>query len=77
MFLISFFHADKPVAISWPQRGDISFENVSLRYEGQTEDVIKNLSLNIPAGQRVSNKEIKKEINKLWKEFVQNKISCH
>ncbi|KAM7354688.1 sulfonylurea receptor [Cochliomyia hominivorax] len=43
----------KPVAISWPQRGDISFENVSLRYEGQTEDVIKNLNLTIPAGQRI------------------------
>ncbi|KAI8119905.1 ATP-binding cassette sub-family C member Sur, partial [Lucilia cuprina] len=42
-----------PVAISWPQRGDISFENVSLRYEGQPEDVIKNLNLTIPAGQRI------------------------
>ncbi|XP_019895246.1 ATP-binding cassette sub-family C member Sur isoform X2 [Musca domestica] len=43
----------KPVAISWPQRGDISFENVSLRYEGQQEDVIRNLNLKIPAGQRI------------------------
>ncbi|TMW53931.1 hypothetical protein DOY81_000988 [Sarcophaga bullata] len=42
-----------PVPISWPQRGDISFENVSLRYEGQQEDVIKNLNLKIPAGQRI------------------------
>ncbi|XP_073824005.1 sulfonylurea receptor [Musca autumnalis] len=43
----------KPVAISWPQRGDISFENVSLRYEGQQVDVIRNLNLKIPAGQRI------------------------
>ncbi|XP_065358147.1 ATP-binding cassette sub-family C member Sur [Calliphora vicina] len=43
----------KPVAISWPQRGDISFENVSLRYEGQPEDVIKNLNLTIASGQRI------------------------
>uniref|UniRef100_A0A1A9ZP07 ATP-binding cassette sub-family C member Sur n=1 Tax=Glossina pallidipes TaxID=7398 RepID=A0A1A9ZP07_GLOPL len=39
--------------ISWPHRGDIYFENISLRYEGQQEDVIKNLTLFIPAGQRV------------------------
>ncbi|XP_075149498.1 sulfonylurea receptor [Haematobia irritans] len=43
----------KPVAISWPQRGDISFENVSSRYEGQHENVIRNLNLTIPAGQRI------------------------
>lgn len=53
------FLIDKPVAISWPQRGDISFENVSLRYEGQQEDVIRNLNLKIPAGQRVSYKMYK------------------
>ncbi|XP_037885915.1 ATP-binding cassette sub-family C member Sur isoform X2 [Glossina fuscipes] len=39
--------------ISWPHRGDIYFKNISLRYEGQQEDVIKNLTLFIPAGQRV------------------------
>ncbi|XP_017075895.2 ATP-binding cassette sub-family C member Sur [Drosophila eugracilis] len=41
------------VPISWPQRGDIFFDNVSLRYEGQTENVISNLTLKIPAGQRI------------------------
>ncbi|EDV58465.2 ATP-binding cassette sub-family C member Sur [Drosophila erecta] len=41
------------VAISWPQRGDINFDNVSLRYEGQTQNVISNLTLKIPAGQRI------------------------
>ncbi|SPP85605.1 ATP-binding cassette sub-family C member Sur [Drosophila guanche] len=41
------------VPISWPQRGDISFENVSLRYEGQTQNVISGLTLKIPAGQRL------------------------
>ncbi|XP_017856779.1 PREDICTED: ATP-binding cassette sub-family C member Sur [Drosophila arizonae] len=42
------------VPISWPQRGDISFEDVSLRYEGQRQNVISHLNLKIPAGQRVS-----------------------
>ncbi|XP_062706758.1 ATP-binding cassette sub-family C member Sur isoform X3 [Aedes albopictus] len=42
----------KPVPISWPQKGDIVFENVSLRYESQKENVITNLNLTIPAGQR-------------------------
>ncbi|EDV32266.2 uncharacterized protein Dana_GF14135 [Drosophila ananassae] len=41
------------VPISWPQRGDINFDNVSLRYEGQEENVISNLTLKIPAGQRI------------------------
>ncbi|XP_055635948.1 ATP-binding cassette sub-family C member Sur isoform X2 [Toxorhynchites rutilus septentrionalis] len=43
----------KVVPISWPQKGDIVFENVSLRYEGQEENVITNLNLNIPTGQRI------------------------
>ncbi|KAH8334240.1 hypothetical protein KR059_007880 [Drosophila kikkawai] len=41
------------VPISWPQRGDISFDNVSLRYEGQKQNVISDLTLKIPAGQRI------------------------
>ncbi|XP_043649909.1 ATP-binding cassette sub-family C member Sur isoform X2 [Drosophila teissieri] len=41
------------VPISWPQRGDIHFDNVSLRYEGQKQNVISNLTLKIPAGQRI------------------------
>ncbi|XP_054082882.1 ATP-binding cassette sub-family C member Sur [Zeugodacus cucurbitae] len=43
----------EPVPISWPRQGDISFENVSLRYEGQRDEVIKNLTLEIPYGQRI------------------------
>lgn len=51
---LSFHCLDKPVPISWPQRGDIVFENVSCRYGTQEKDIITNLSLKIPAGQRVS-----------------------
>ncbi|XP_030561712.1 ATP-binding cassette sub-family C member Sur isoform X1 [Drosophila novamexicana] len=43
----------RSVPISWPHRGDISFENVSLRYEGQRQNVISHLNLKIPAGQRI------------------------
>ncbi|XP_059617752.1 ATP-binding cassette sub-family C member Sur [Phlebotomus argentipes] len=43
----------KPVPISWPQRGDIVFENVSCRYGSLGQDIIANLSLKIPAGQRI------------------------
>lgn len=39
--------------ISWPHRGDITFENVSLRYENQKENIVTNLNLVIPAGQRL------------------------
>jgi len=52
--VIVFFFSDQSVPISWPQRGDIHFDNVSLRYEGQKQHVISNLTLKIPAGQRVS-----------------------
>lgn len=47
------WHLDKPVPISWPHRGDITFENVSLRYENHNENIITNLNLVIPAGQRL------------------------
>lgn len=41
------------VPISWPHKGDISFDNVSIRYENQQQNVISNLSLTIEAGKRV------------------------
>lgn len=44
---------DIPVPISWPHRGDIRFENVTLRYENQRQNIIENLNLVIPAGQRI------------------------
>lgn len=46
-------HIDKPVPITWPHRGDITFENVTLRYESHKENIVTNLSLVIPAGQRL------------------------
>lgn len=48
-----FLYIDKPVPISWPHRGDITFENVSLRYENQKENIVTNLNLVIPSGQRL------------------------
>lgn len=54
LFLVTFI-LDKAVPISWPHKGDIVFENVSLRYENQEENIISNLNLRIEAGQRVSN----------------------
>ena len=39
---------------SWPPKGDIVFEGVSLRYDENREPVITNLNLHIPAGQKVS-----------------------
>ncbi|CAD1468666.1 unnamed protein product, partial [Heterotrigona itama] len=38
---------------TWPTKGEITYENVSLRYVSQTEPVISNLSLKIPAGQKI------------------------
>ncbi|KAJ9596446.1 hypothetical protein L9F63_012530, partial [Diploptera punctata] len=38
---------------SWPPKGDIVFEGVSLRYDENREPVISNLNLHIPAGQKV------------------------
>ncbi|XP_067013510.2 ATP-binding cassette sub-family C member Sur, partial [Anabrus simplex] len=37
----------------WPSKGDIVFERVSLRYDAGREPVITNLTLHIPAGQKV------------------------
>ncbi|RZF42694.1 hypothetical protein LSTR_LSTR001489 [Laodelphax striatellus] len=38
---------------NWPENGEILFQNVSLKYESESECVITNLSLHIPAGQKV------------------------
>ncbi|XP_052864194.1 ATP-binding cassette sub-family C member Sur [Anopheles cruzii] len=43
----------RSVPISWPLKGDIVYEGVTLRYENQKENIITNLSLTIPAGQRL------------------------
>ncbi|XP_053666960.1 ATP-binding cassette sub-family C member Sur [Anopheles marshallii] len=43
----------KSVPISWPLRGVIVYDGVSLRYENQKENIITNLNLTIPAGQRL------------------------
>lgn len=39
--------------ISWPQKGEIVFENISLKYENQKENILTNFNLIIPAGQRI------------------------
>lgn len=41
------------VSATWPERGDIVFKSVSLRYDDNRDPVIKNINLHIPAGQKV------------------------
>ncbi|XP_043281302.1 ATP-binding cassette sub-family C member Sur isoform X2 [Venturia canescens] len=41
------------VSENWPERGEIIFDNVSLRYDSQAEPVVENLNLRIPAGQKL------------------------
>ncbi|XP_074096275.1 sulfonylurea receptor [Cotesia typhae] len=38
---------------SWPEKGEIIFENVSLRYHPDCDAVVNNLNLRIPAGQKL------------------------
>jgi hypothetical protein len=40
---------------AWPQKGDIVFEDVSLRHDKSRGPVISNLNLHIEAGQKVNN----------------------
>jgi ABC-type transport system involved in Fe-S cluster assembly fused permease/ATPase subunit len=42
------------VPYSWPQKGNIVFEDVSLRYDTSRGPIISNLNLHIPAGQKVN-----------------------
>jgi ABC-type multidrug transport system fused ATPase/permease subunit len=39
---------------AWPEKGDIVFEEVSLRYDASRGPVISNLNLHIPPGQKVN-----------------------
>lgn len=41
------------VADDWPNKGEIIFENVSLRYDAERNPVITDLSLKISPGQKV------------------------
>ncbi|KAG5347863.1 SUR protein, partial [Acromyrmex charruanus] len=41
------------IASDWPNRGEIVFENVFLRYDADRNPVITDLSLKIPAGQKL------------------------
>lgn len=47
------FVEKRSVPISWPQKGDIVFDNVSIRYERGKDCIITGLNLVIPAGQKV------------------------
>ena len=38
------------LASGWPWRGHIEFKNISMRYNPASNLVLKNLSVNIPAG---------------------------
>jgi ABC-type multidrug transport system fused ATPase/permease subunit len=38
------------VASGWPWQGDIEFNNVSMRYNEESPLVLKNVSINVPAG---------------------------
>lgn len=41
------------VADDWPNKGEIVFENVSLRYDAERNPVVTDLSLKISPGQKV------------------------
>jgi ABC-type multidrug transport system fused ATPase/permease subunit len=40
-------------AREWPERGDIEFRDVKLRYRPKTETVLKELCLDIKGGQKI------------------------
>ena len=51
----NFHNASSGSPISRPQfTGEIEFKNVSFKFEGATEPIIKDLSFKIPAGQKVA-----------------------
>jgi ABC-type multidrug transport system fused ATPase/permease subunit len=37
----------------WPQRGEITFNNVSLSYDKNLPDVLRGISVNIKSGEKV------------------------
>lgn len=39
--------------MEWPDKGEVVFDNLYLRYSGNLEPVLKNLNLKIPAGTKV------------------------
>lgn len=45
---------DESLPEKWPQYGNIEFRLVSLKHANQSDCFIRDLSINIPAGQRVS-----------------------
>jgi ABC-type multidrug transport system fused ATPase/permease subunit len=47
------FAGSDTIHASWPERGEIRFENVSMRYRPELPLVLKDLSIHIKAGERV------------------------
>ncbi|KAH9257918.1 hypothetical protein BASA81_003937 [Batrachochytrium salamandrivorans] len=43
----------KEVSLTWPEHGEIVFDNVSVRYRPELEDVLKEISFTIPPGAHV------------------------
>merc|ERR1711920_309620 len=43
----------QPVKGQWPLRGEVEFQNVTLRYRDHLPDVFARLSLHLSAGERV------------------------
>jgi hypothetical protein len=63
----------------WPQKGNIVFEEVSLRYDTSRGPVVSNLNLHIPAGQKVNIVLIHCSIlltASLWAQKSTN-VKCH
>ena len=50
----SLFFQDESLPEKWPQYGNIEFRLVSVKHANQSDSFIKDLSINIPSGQRVS-----------------------
>nr|UOU03341.1 ATP-binding cassette subfamily C4-1-2 [Brachionus rubens] len=47
------YKGEKKAPINWPTRGEITFENVSLKYDENLPSVLKGISLNIKPGEKV------------------------
>jgi ABC-type bacteriocin/lantibiotic exporter with double-glycine peptidase domain len=37
----------------WPSNGEIRFENISLRYRDNTDDILHDISIHISPGERI------------------------
>ena len=67
---------DETPSEEWPEKGEVEFEDVALRYDASLEPVIKHMGIKVDAGTRVSQLHSKPALMAVWSKAWLLTASC-